>query len=73
MARFKERAMRTVDGALALDLGFETTADEVASPARLSLAPSPSRLHGPDKYRVLEHRRRQAQIKARRALADVEE
>ena len=65
--------MRAVNGALALDLGFETTADEVTPPARLSLAPSPFRLHGPDKYGVLEHRRRQAQIKARRALADVEE
>ena len=65
--------MRTVDGALALDLGFETTADEVAPAARLALAPSPSRLHGPDKYRVLEHRRRQAQIKARRALGELEE
>jgi hypothetical protein len=38
----------------------------------LRLAPTGS-LRGPDKYRVLEHRRRQAQIKARRLLDLMEE
>lgn len=30
--------------------------------------PSGARLHGPDKYRLLDLRRRRAQIKARRVL-----
>lgn len=34
----------------------------------LRLATPSGELRGPDKYRVLEHRRRQAQIRARRAL-----
>jgi hypothetical protein len=34
----------------------------------LRLAARPQGLRGPDKYKVLEHRRRQAQIKARRLL-----
>jgi hypothetical protein len=34
----------------------------------LRLAPSPGRLHGPDKYKELDVRRRRAQIRARRAL-----
>lgn len=34
----------------------------------LRLAALPSRLRGPDKFRILEHRRRQAQIAARRLL-----
>ena len=34
----------------------------------LRLATTSRELRGPDKYRVLEHRRRQAQIRARRAL-----
>ena len=33
----------------------------------LGLATPSGELRGPDKYRVLEHRRRQAQIRARRA------
>jgi hypothetical protein len=51
-------------------------ADRVAVQARrpggqagLRLAPTPGRLTGPDKYRVLERRRRQAQIAARHLLA----
>ena len=36
--------------------------------ASLKLAGRPGELRGPDKYKVLEHRRRQAQIKARRLL-----
>ena len=34
----------------------------------LRLAARPAGLRGPDKYKVLDHRRRQAQIKARRLL-----
>ena len=34
----------------------------------LRLAARPGGLRGPDKYKVLDHRRRQAQIKARRLL-----
>jgi hypothetical protein len=34
----------------------------------LKLAGRPGAVRGPDKYRVLEHRRRQAQMKARRLL-----
>ncbi len=34
----------------------------------LRLATPPGELRGPDKYRVLDLRRRQAQIRARRAL-----
>jgi hypothetical protein len=37
--------------------------------AGLRLAPSAGRLTGPDKYRLLERRRRQAQIAARHLLA----
>ena len=36
--------------------------------ASLKLARRPGELRAPDKYRVLEHRRRQAQMKARRLL-----
>ena len=36
--------------------------------SKLRLAPASRTLRGPDKYKVLEHRRRQAQIKARRLL-----
>ena len=36
--------------------------------ASLRLARRPGELRGADKYRVLEHRRRQAQMKARRLL-----
>jgi hypothetical protein len=34
----------------------------------LRLAVRPGRLAGPDKYKILDHRRRQAQIRARRLL-----
>ena len=36
--------------------------------ASLKLARRPGDFRGPDKYKVLEHRRRQAQMKARRLL-----
>lgn len=63
--------MAAFEGSLArqLDFGEVNTA-----PARrlrnrgLRLAVPSAALPGPDKYEVLEHRRRQAQIKARRLL-----
>ena len=56
-----------VEGALART-GDLIEAVEPGPQMRLRLAPSPRRLHGPDKYAVLAHRRHQAQIKARRLL-----
>jgi hypothetical protein len=66
--------MSRLDGSLARKLDF----GELTAPARaglagrgrggLRLALSSAVLRGPDKYKVLEHRRRQAQIKARRLL-----
>jgi hypothetical protein len=69
--------MARFDGALAHQLDFEdfVTPQQSAAQAglgvlrpELRLAPAGRRLRGPDKYKVLEHRRRQAQIAARRAL-----
>lgn len=65
--------MERFDGSLArqLDFGEVTTTSTpcgAAARARFRLAPPSGVLRGPDKYRVLEGRRRQAQIKARRLL-----
>ena len=68
--------MARFDGALAHQLDFEdftTTTYSTAQPGRLArpdlrLAAAGPRLRGPNKYKLLEHRRRQAQIAARRAL-----
>lgn len=59
--------------ALPLQLNFGALATRVTStggrgPAGLRLAPARGRLAGPGKYGVLEHRRRQAQIRARHLL-----
>jgi hypothetical protein len=65
--------MTRVDGTLARQLDFGDL-DGSAAPRRLlprrglRLAVPSAVLRGPDKYRALEHRRRQAQIKARRLL-----
>ena len=61
--------------ALKLDFGGVTTTSLVGTAARqgLRLAVPSSGLRGPDKYKALEHRRRQAQIKARRLLEMMEE
>ncbi len=62
--------MPRFDGSLALklDFGKMTTTTAAAERRGLRLA-GPSRgPSGPEKYRVLEHRRRQAQIRARRLL-----
>ena len=63
MARFDGSA------ALKLDFGGVTTTTPALSGGRggLRLATSGAR-RGPEKYKALEHRRRQAQIKARRLL-----
>ena len=65
------------DGALAREMDFGDGGAGAAQrtlygrnhPNRgLRLAAPSAVLRGPDKYKVLEHRRRQAQIKARRAI-----
>jgi hypothetical protein len=65
--------MPRFDGSLArqFDFGDITTSTFPAArplKAGLKLAARPEALRGPDKYKVLDHRRRQAQIKARRLL-----
>ena len=57
----------TIEGALARTCDLSEAGGPVST-MRLKLAPPPRRLHGPDKYAVLAHRRHQAQIKARRLL-----
>jgi hypothetical protein len=62
--------MARFDGSLARQLDFGAITTTSAPPtgrAWLRLAPSRV-LRGPDKYKVLETRRRQAQIRARRLL-----
>lgn len=65
--------MVQLDGALARKLDFgdmptNTTSTVGRGRAGLRLAPRPPRAAGPDKYRLLEVRRRQAQMRARRLL-----
>jgi hypothetical protein len=64
--------MSHTDGSLArrLDFGEITTTLGCFRQVKadLRLAGRTDRLTGPDKYKVLDHRRRQAQIKARRLL-----
>ena len=57
-----------VDGSLARKLDFGEKGITVGPQSRLRLAPASRALRGPDKYKVLAHRRHQAQIKARRLL-----
>jgi hypothetical protein len=60
--------------ALKVDFGGMTTTTPGVRNGRGSLRLAPSNgLMGPDKYKVLDHRRRQAQIKARRLLELMEE
>jgi hypothetical protein len=65
--------MTRVDGSLARNLDFDDVAANAGPAAisgrgaRLRMAPA-TRLRGPDKYKVLDARRRHAQIKARRLL-----
>lgn len=66
--------MARFDGSLARQFDFgATTTTSGASTGQLGriglrLALPSGVLRGPDKYQLLEHRRRQAQIKARRLL-----
>ena len=65
--------MTGFEGSLALKLDFGELPTRVTSTsgrgrAALRLAPGPMALSGPDKYRVLELRRRRAQIRARHLL-----
>jgi hypothetical protein len=61
--------MARFDGSLARQLDFgEITTTVSLRRGGLRLAVPGGGLRGPDKYKVLEHRRRQAQIKARRLL-----
>jgi hypothetical protein len=64
--------MVRIEGSLARRFDFgelTTTAGCVRQvKAELRLAGGRDPLRGPDKYKVLDHQRRQAQIKARRAL-----
>ena len=64
--------MARFDGSLARTLDFGEITTSTAGPAGrragLRLALAGGVLRGPDKYKVLEHRRHQAQIKARRLL-----
>jgi hypothetical protein len=59
--------MARFDGSAALTLDFGGMTTTGARPG-LRLAPRRPGAQGPDKYKVLEHQRRQAQIKARRLL-----
>ena len=63
--------MTRTNGSLARTLDFEDSLDGLQpnprGPAPLRLARGP-RLRGADKYKALEARRRQAQIRARRLL-----
>ena len=64
--------MARFDGSLARPLDFGDTPKPApihgGGRSGLRLAAPGGLLHGPDKYKVLEKRRRQAQIKARHAL-----
>ncbi len=65
--------MSRFDGSLARPLGFgdaTTTTGPLSSSgrARLRLASPVGLLRGPDKYKVLDRRRRAAQIRARHAM-----
>lgn len=66
--------MVRVEGTLARQFDFGAEPDQAGRPAPrgrnrgLRLAVPSAVLRGPDKFKVLEHRRRQAQIKARRLL-----
>lgn len=68
--------MARFEGSLArrLDFGEITIAETTHSGVRagLRLASPGGLLRGPDKYKTLEKRRRQAQIKARHALSLIE-
>ena len=66
----------TFEGSAAVKLDFggvTTTSMPGGGRAGLRLAVPSGGVRGPDKYKVLEHRRRQAQMKARHLLELMEE
>ncbi|CAN5853123.1 hypothetical protein BH18ACI5_BH18ACI5_02100 [soil metagenome] len=69
--------MAQFDGSAAVKLDFggmtTTIPAMLGRRGRLQLATASATLSGPDKYQVLEHRRRQAQIRARHLLDLMEE
>lgn len=68
--------MTQFDGSAALKLDFSgvtTTTRGLGGRGILRLAAPTRLLSGPDKYKILEHRRRQAQIRARHLLELMEE
>jgi hypothetical protein len=70
------RAHRQVDGSLALKLGFGTVMGMSASARRHASsygATAALKRVAADKYKAFEHRRRQAQIRARHLLDLMEE
>jgi hypothetical protein len=66
--------MPRVDGSLARQMDFEEMGRPGAAPNRpaLRLGHRPRLLRGPNKYQVLERRRRLAQMAARRVLDLIE-
>jgi hypothetical protein len=68
--------MRHNTTSLALELDFGGMTSTVPYRSKVSglrLTPTAEGMRGPDKYKVLNHRRRQAQIAARRFLDLVDE
>jgi hypothetical protein len=68
--------MTRFDGSAAFKLDFgsvTTTGVTGGGRSSLRLATPSGVLRGPDKYKMLDHQRRQAQIKARRLLDMMEE
>jgi hypothetical protein len=69
MAQFNGSLARTLDFGEAPGPTFTTTTVHGGARAGLRLALPGGLLRGPEKYRVLESRRRHAQLAARRVLA----
>jgi hypothetical protein len=65
--------MVTMRGNSALALSLDFDGPTVGAPGGPQLRLAPKALRRPDKYKVLEHQRRQAQIRARRLLELAEE
>jgi hypothetical protein len=75
MTRFDGSAARKLDfgGMTGVTAVTTTSAPASGRGGGLRLAVPGGALRGPDKYKVLEHRRRQAQMKARHLLDLMEE
>jgi hypothetical protein len=72
MSHVTSHGIPHLEGALARKLDFDDITVTLGAPpaqkTELRLTGRSDRLRGPDKYKVLDHRRRQAQIAARRLL-----